>query len=212
MADAIRIAGIVLAAGKGSRMGGPKALIRIGGTTLLEGALEGMAAARLEDVAVVLDPRAEIFGEASRIAAATGARVVENPAPEHGMLSSVRCALDALGEPAAGRPASESDRVTAATHVALLPVDHPPIRAETFARLAAQAANRPEAIVVPRFGGRRGHPALFPRSLFPALVSAPNEIGARAVLRAHPDRVLEIDVDDPAVVRDLNTPDDLLRA
>jgi molybdenum cofactor cytidylyltransferase len=63
-------------------------------------------------------------------------------------------------------------------------------------------------IVVPTFQGRRGHPVLFARSTFAELLDAPDDQGARAVVRKDPGRVTEVPVSDSAVLEDLNTPDD----
>jgi molybdenum cofactor cytidylyltransferase len=70
------------------------------------------------------------------------------------------------------------------------------------------------AVVVPVFDGRRGHPVVFGRAVFDELLAAPDAEGARAVVRAEPDRVAEVPVSDPAVADSLNTPgayQDLLR-
>ena len=69
-------------------------------------------------------------------------------------------------------------------------------------------------IVVPQYEERRGHPVIFGRSVFAELLAVPDDEGARGVVRARPDRVLQVPVDDSAVVDQLNTPEayqDLLR-
>jgi molybdenum cofactor cytidylyltransferase len=65
-----------------------------------------------------------------------------------------------------------------------------------------------QRIVVPTHAGRRGHPVLFARAVFDELLTAPNDEGARAVVRKDPTRVLAVPVDDPAVLEDFNTPED----
>ena len=69
-------------------------------------------------------------------------------------------------------------------------------------------------MVVPVHGERRGHPVIFGRAVFKELLEAPDDLGARAVVRADPARVLEVAVQDPSVLEDFNTPGeyrDLLR-
>jgi molybdenum cofactor cytidylyltransferase len=69
-------------------------------------------------------------------------------------------------------------------------------------------------VVLPEYNNRGGHPVLFGRAVFPELLAAPDEQGARAVVRADPERVLRIPVTDAAVMDRLNTPrayQDLLR-
>jgi len=63
------------------------------------------------------------------------------------------------------------------------------------------------AVVIPRFNGRRGHPVIFSRAVFHELLEVPTSDGARSVVRADPRRVLEIDVADPAVLEDIDTPE-----
>lgn len=188
------IGAIVLAAGKGERMGRPKALVEWDGRPFLAHVLETLAAAAAAPIAVVLDPASADFAEAKKLAESAGAAVVDNPKPERGMLSSIRHGLAALG---------------GASHAAILPVDHPGIRTRTLDALFLHARNTPDRIVVPTWEGRRGHPGVFPAARFPDLMAAPDEEGARAVLRSHANLVLEVRVDDPAVVRDLDTPEDL---
>lgn len=191
------IGAIVLAAGKGERMGRPKALVEWDGRPFLAHVLDTLRAAAASPIVVVLDPASAEFAEARKLAEAAGAAVVENPKPERGMLSSIRHGLSAL---------------SGATHAAILPVDHPGIRTRTLDALFLQARIAPDRIVVPTHESRRGHPGIFPAARFADLMGAPDAEGARAVLRSHASTVLEIRVDDPAVVRDVDTPEDLAGA
>lgn len=191
------IGAIVLAAGKGERMGRPKALVDFEGKSFLEHALASLKSAGADPIAVVLDPASEDFAAAKKLATDAGAVVVENPKPERGMLSSVKHGLTAL---------------SGATHAALLPVDVPGIKASTLEALFLHARQAPDRMIVPVFEGRRGHPGVFPASKFGDLMGAPESEGARAVLHQFPQLVIEAKIDDPAVVRDLDTPDDLPKA
>jgi molybdenum cofactor cytidylyltransferase len=120
------------------------------------------------------------------------APVVWNPAPERGMIGSLVAGLAAAG----------------AADVALAwPVDHPRVRPATVAAVLGAAGR--DRIVVPCFGGRGGHPTAFGAALFRELAAAAS---ARAVVAADPRRVVRLDVDDPGVVRDVDTPADLVAA
>ncbi len=185
------IAAIVLAAGKGERMGKPKAHVPFGGGTFLSTALVSLTKAGFSPIVVVIAPGDT---EAKRVAEEHGAAAVENPKPERGMLSSIRHGLTATGD---------------ATHAAILPVDHPGIADKTFQALLLHARNQPDKIVVPSHGGRRGHPGIFPRAVFPELMGAPEDEGAVAVLHAKPERIVHVVVDDEACVKDKDTPADL---
>lgn len=189
------VCAILLAAGESRRMGFPKPLLKIGNQTFVARLARAMlsAADRLIVVvgahaarvrpAIPLDPRIT---------------VVENPQWPRGQLSSIKAALRALD------PAYEA----AIVHL----TDHPTVAAATFARVTEAWRCSQKPIVVARHGGRRGHPVLFDRAVFAELLAAPEDQGARAVVNADPGRVQYVDVDDPGITLDLDTPEDLERA
>ena len=90
--------------------------------------------------------------------------------------------------------------------------DHPLVTGATYLAVAEAYRRTRAAIVIARHAGRRGHPVIFDRSIFPELLAAPLTQGARAVVNATPARIVYTDVDDPGVALDLDTPDDLARA
>ena len=87
--------------------------------------------------------------------------------------------------------------------------DMPFIKPETY-RKVCDALN-PDNIVVPYFAGRAGNPAGFGARYFQSLTSLTGDRGGRAVIRQNPDAVIKLQVDDPAVLQDIDTPDDLRR-
>lgn len=94
------------------------------------------------------------------------------------------------------------------------PVDYPHVRTGTALELLSAFLRSKRPIAVPIATGRRGHPVIFGRPVFEELLSAPPTVGAKAVVRADPSRVLEVSVDDGAVLEDIDTPEayqDLLR-
>jgi molybdenum cofactor cytidylyltransferase len=126
--------------------------------------------------------------------------LVENPAPDSGPIGSLRLALDVL------KPARPSA-------VLAWPVDVPHVRITTVERLIDTFEHSKPAVVVPAFGGRRGHPVLWPNALFEELQTsaAAAREGARAVLHRHDKEVVTVAVDDPAVIDDIDTPEDYER-
>ena len=189
------IAGLILAAGKSERMGEPKTLLPFGEGTVLGTVYGLLKQSSLEEVRVVLGHRAAEILEQVRL---PEEEVVINSDYEQGMLSSVKAGLRVLQslEPEA---------------VILCPVDHPGISLQLIERLIAGFKSSEKEIVIPVYRGRRGHPVLFAGSLFQELLDASVDIGARQVVRSNPDKILEVEVDEPGVVRDIDTPEDYNR-
>jgi molybdenum cofactor cytidylyltransferase len=121
--------------------------------------------------------------------------VVVNERWPEGMLTSVWAGLDAA-------------EARGAEAVLLHPVDNPFVAPATIAAVVAALASG-AAIAVPTHSGRRGHPAGFARSVWPALREAPLDGGARAVLRARPDLVVHVPAGPDCLV-DVDTPGDLV--
>ncbi len=172
----MQVVAIVLAAGEGRRMGGPKALLPVQGTTFLARACRLLAGADAREVVAVLGAEAERVRAAAEIPA--GVSVVVNDRWRDGMLTSVWRGLDQA-------------EWLGAEAVLLHPVDHPLVEPDTIARVCAALAQGAR-IAVPVVDGRRGHPGGFARSVFPELRAAPLDRGARAVLDANPARIVEV--------------------
>lgn len=176
---------VVLAAGASTRMGHPKALTRIGDELALERIVR---AASGFHVFVVLGEQADAVRAALP---ALDVRWVKNPRPELGRTGSLQ----------RGLTASRGDRVL------VLPVDHPLVRADTLQALAA----RPEPWVVPVHAGRGGHPLKLGAMGVAAVMSAPAQTPLRDIPHMVGLEVTRFDVDDPGVLANLDTPEDVAR-
>ncbi|MHB8381211.1 MAG: nucleotidyltransferase family protein [Candidatus Binataceae bacterium] len=191
----VRIDAILLAAGESRRMGFPKPLLRLGDETFIAHTLRLILPA-VGQVIVVVGAHAERIRAA--IFADARITIVENPNYAEGQLSSLKAGLIALAPEASA----------AMVHLA----DHPVVVGATYLAVAEAYRRTRGPIVIARHAGRRGHPAIFDRSIFPELLAAPLSLGARAVVNAAPARIVYSDVDDPGVALDLDTPEDLVRA
>ena len=184
------IPAIVLAAGKSERMGSPKALLSSAGTTFLESVLSSVRASSLDDVIVVLGHHRDEILRAIDLE-----RGVFNEDYEQGMTTSFQAGIRQVPDKALG--------------AMLFLVDHPAPEARTIDALVA--AFRPGHIVVPLLENRRGHPVLFSREALDEIAMLPPDRGANSVVRAQPARVIQVSVSDPAVLTDIDTPEDFKR-
>jgi molybdenum cofactor cytidylyltransferase len=191
------VAGLVLAAGASERMGRSKALLDFRGVPFVVRILEALEALDIKPRLVVLGP------DAPRIRPSLATHdcvIVEQPDLEGGEIASLRAALTAL-DPI--RPSA----------VLAWPVDLPHVRVATIERMLERYRLAPAPAVVPSFAERRGHPVLWDRALFQELSrsAVATRHGPRAVLLAHEAELAMVPVDDPAVIDDLNTPEDYER-
>lgn len=191
-----RVAGVVLAAGRSDRMGQDKALLDAEGHPFVARAVRCLAGGGARPVIVVTRTP---DGAVARAAREAGARVAANPDPDHpvrgGPVSSVRRALGAL--------ATEAGDIDG---LLVLPVDHPRVRPDSVRALVETFDADRTHVVVPAWNGRRGHPVLIARALFDELARDDLAQGLRTVVHRHREARVVVEVDDPGVVDDLDTP------
>lgn len=166
-------------------MGRPKALLPYGTGSFLTTILDRIRPLGLPYLAVVTSP--ELAGEL------TGFQTIVNPEPEAGQLSSLQLGLRAAGE---GCP-----------WVLVALVDHPAVSATTYRALAAAAEAGGAHLWVPRYDGRRGHPLVYGSPCYADIRAAPLDQGARWVVARHRSERREVPVEDPEILRDVDTPE-----
>ena len=182
------VAGLVLAAGEGRRLGGPKATLMIDGERLVDRAVRVLHDAGCTPVYVVA-------GAAPLVDLRSSVTVVDNPDWPTGMGSSVRRGLAAVAEDA----------------VVIMVVDTPGIGAAVVRRLVDANAGGATAVVA-TYGGAPRNPVLLARQHFPdAAELAVGDVGARAFLAAHPGLVTRVECSDIGDPADIDTPDDVRR-
>ena len=186
------VTAICLAAGSSVRMGADKLTLEIAGEPLIRRAVAPLVAARLiAETIVVVRPGAVLP------LAGLACTLVENPEHAAGMSSSLR----------AGIVAAAAD--TEAYLVTL--GDLPHLTADLCDTVVRAFLRSPLPILVPRHGERNGHPVVFARACREDLMRLRGDVGARDLLRMRPDQVETLVVADPAVIRDVDTPEDLCR-
>jgi molybdenum cofactor cytidylyltransferase len=179
---------IVLAAGEGRRAGGCKPLMELCGKTVIDRVIAAASAVATRIVVVggcrFEELRAHIETHHPRVA------IVDNTGWREGMFSSVRAGLAAVESPAFVHPA-----------------DVPGVDPGVYRILAAAYEADPGPVVRPVFGGRRGHPVLLGPDAVRAVLQAPRDSSLREVLSRLAG--LDVDVNDPMVLRDFDTIEDL---
>jgi molybdenum cofactor cytidylyltransferase len=178
------IPAIVLAAGAGRRMGGPKALLVFGEETLLQRAVRTALSTGCRSVVAVV-------GDWAPGPLDLRVTLVHNPDAGEGMASSIRAGIAAL--PPTAKAAL------------LLTVDQPAVDADLLGRLLALAITDPERPAACAYGGSLGIPAVLPRRLFHDLLALRGDRGAKAILLRENAATLPF----PGGALDLDTPEDL---
>jgi molybdenum cofactor cytidylyltransferase len=192
-----RIACVILAAGRSTRMGARNKLLeQLGGRPVVRRTVEAAIASRAKPIVVVTGHQAEQV-EAALLG--LDVTIVHNPAFASGMASSLKAGIAAL-----------PDRLDGAI-VAL--GDMPEVGPAHLDRMiAAFEPKEGRSIIVPIHDGRRGNPVLWSAELFPGMERLSGDVGARQIMADHAESVVELDLGTQAVLFDLDTPDALAEA
>lgn len=178
-------------AGASRRMGRPKLLLPYRGGTLVGSVVEALRGGGVSTIVLVTSPGDEDLRAWAREA---GVVAAVNPAPERGMLSSIREGIAALGR----------------TGEILLvsPADLPALRPETVSTLVRRMEETGAPLALPVYQGRRGHPMAIAPALIPEIDTLDPDVGLKQLRDRHEDLLFELEVEDPGVVEDVDTPED----
>jgi molybdenum cofactor cytidylyltransferase len=191
------LAAIILAAGDSTRMGRPKALLPDPeGRPFVARLVRTFHASGVAHIIVVTGAlHAEIADALAADDLPVAPQLVNNPQPGLGQVSSLWMGLGAA--------------IQAGAHGVLMTlVDIPLVRASTVRQVIDAWMQQRAPIVRPAVGTRHGHPVLFDEAVFDALRHAPITEGARAVVHANADRIVNVPVDDEGCLLDVDTPAD----
>jgi molybdenum cofactor cytidylyltransferase len=191
-----RIAAIILAAGRSTRMGGPnKLLAEIGGRPLVRIAVEEALASRARPVIVVTGHQRDKVEAAIE---GLDVRRVHNPDFAEGLSTSVKTGLAAVPDDVDG--------------AIICLGDMPQVTAPLIDKLvAAFDPERGALVVVPTIDGKRGNPVVWARRFFPELMALDGDIGARHLIGRYPEAVAEVPLTGTAALTDIDTPEALVR-
>src|SRR3954447_19136556 len=189
-----RIAGLVLAAGRSTRMGGPNKLLEeINGKPLVRHVVEHVLASRARPVIVVTGHQKE---RVERALAGLPVTFVHNPDFADGLSTSLKAGIAAV--------AADADGVIVCLG------DMPQVSAVLIDRLIATFdPERGALVAIPTIAGKRGNPVLWSRRFFPDLMTVEGDVGARHLIGGYAEAVVEVPVEDAAALTDVDTPEAL---
>jgi molybdenum cofactor cytidylyltransferase len=196
-----KVSAVVLAAGRSTRMGEFKPLMKLGGEMLVRRVVGTLTeSSAIGEIIVVTGYRGTEVAEAVReMRNADRIRIVVNERYAEGeMISSVTAGMGAVARGTAG--------------FVLAFADQPAVKAETVKKLVGQFLEHRTLLAVPVFQGRRGHPIVIGAGLMKEVQDLAPEETLRTVVRRHLGETRMVDVDDEAVLEDLDTPEDWARA
>jgi molybdenum cofactor cytidylyltransferase len=186
--------GVVLAAGRSSRMEQPKPLLAVGSDTFLQRAVQILRAANCHRIYVVVNAGAEW---SSGLAADPDVEVVVNQQPDSEQVDSLRLVLERLPESTRG--------------ILILPVDLPLVSPESARAVTDAFMQDPGPLYLPFHNTVAGHPVLLGRELFHEVLSSTLKEGMRSLIMKHSSDLREVRVVDPGILIDIDTPDDYWR-
>jgi molybdenum cofactor cytidylyltransferase len=183
-----KIGAVVLAAGESKRMGFPKMLLPFRGKPILSVVLRTIIDSGIDYIIVVLGHRHEML---IPIIEPTIADYCINHHYHQGMLSSVLCGIKRLRQ--------QTDAIM------IFPGDQPLISVESVKLLTDNYNKTDKEIIIPVYQGRRGHPVLIGHSLVGEIEKLDPETGLRGLSLEYPYAVLEVETNDPGIVKDFDT-------
>jgi len=181
---------IILAGGLGERLKtvGSKPFLLYKGKSFLQIAVDNVKSVRLNPFVIVTNEL--FFNDIKQLN--FPAKILINPCPKKGMLSSIMVGLKVIESSCSG--------------FFLCPVDYPMVQPETYHKLLLAHRSDPDQIIKPIHKDLSGHPIIFPKNFFQALRQVPLNQGARFVTRHYAHLIKTIEVDDPGILININTP------
>ena len=189
--EEIKVAGIVLAAGRSSRMGRPKQLLPFKGKTLLDQVIFNAVDSDLDPVLVVLGHAAPAIRKRVDLAFV---EVVENKDYALGQSSSLKKGLAAVTGRCEG--------------AMFLLGDQPLVGSETINKLIQKFRGTLPPMVIPFYKGKRGNPVIIHQNLFPLLDTLTGDTGARGLFDRYMEHIIAVNIEDTGILFDVDTLDD----
>jgi molybdenum cofactor cytidylyltransferase len=188
-------AGIILAAGESTRFGRPKQLLQLKARCLVEWVLDAALASELSRIILVLGYAHQKIQKALGKKLRHAKLQIEiNPHFQKGQSHSLQVGLSSV--------------IDAFPAVMFLLADQPLVDAAAINCLLNKFWSADKDICVPTFRGKRGNPSIFSQKFYKHIMKIKGDIGARQIIMTHPERVLEIEIKNPLLFSDVDTPED----
>lgn len=185
---------VILAAGESTRMGSPKALLKIKDKTFLEHIIQTIHDAGILQKIVILGDGAETIVQSidsEKIQKDFKVKFLINEDYKRGQLSSIQTVIKSLPKDAEA--------------IMVFPVDRPLISSKLISQLITTFYETNAPVVLPIHNAQRGHPVIFSAKVFDELLRAPYDLGARAVVWANHNEVVEVTTDEEGILRNIDT-------
>ena len=197
---------LILAAGKGTRIGKPKLRLEINGKSFLQIILDTLskfttfpaAAGRLSTVLCVVSKND--YGWAVKKCSISNVKFTINEIPDSDMLSSIKLGLSLIN--------SSLSNFDFRLSTALIPVDHPFVSSNTYSTLLTASKENPGKIIRPSFISKAGHPIIIPAAFAKEILSS-NEEKLNVIIKKSSVETHDISVNDEYILRNINYPEDL---
>lgn len=196
MSKSRKVSAIILAAGEGTRIGKQKMLLPWGKATVLERVIDNVLQSGVCEAVVVLGYRADEMRRRLEPGMAANpdrskVRIIINSEFKEGISSSLVHGVQSL------------DKDSEAVMVVL--GDQPQIGPEIMRKIISSFVSSDKNIAVPSFKGQKGHPVILDLKFKPEILGLKGDIGAREVIKSHPEEVLEVDISGQEIIKDIDT-------
>ncbi|MBD3225297.1 MAG: NTP transferase domain-containing protein [Caldithrix sp.] len=189
------IAAVILAAGRSSRFGKPKVLQSFKGQPFLTRISQPLNTLDLNPIILVLGYKARWLQQA--LPQSHISQIIINEQFDYGQFSSLQSAVRIMPEPISG--------------LLVCLIDQPHLHPSTYERIVHKARHQPECIIIPKYQQKKGHPVYLPKVLMDDILKAPPESRLDTMIKKRQNVMRLIEVDDPGILQDIDTPSDLQR-
>ena len=186
----MKISALILAAGKGSRIGTPKLMLEVNDKSFVNVITDKVKNAGIEDIYCTVSE--DTFEWAKKNI--EHCKIVVNPEPEKGMISSVYYGMKQIHD---------------VDYIMIIPVDHPFVEYDTYKILLLESERKADTIIKPRYKGKSGHPVIVPYDLVKDIDGEKLNDGLDRIIKNSAFNRIFVDVNDIGVLKNVNTKEDL---